>query len=94
MPFTREQVRKVIAKVSNPDLAKSPDMVYQVWEDGEITLQKCGELLWQRTLHMMEAGFRDRKVPLEWMTSNGDHAYIFCTHEDAMTVRDMIRDME
>lgn len=94
--FTRAQVKEVIAMVSNPALAQGPDnMVYQVWEDGEITLQKNGELLWQRSLHCMEAGLGDKKVPLEWMTgSNGEHAYIFCTHDDALIVRDMIRDME
>lgn len=39
-------------KYHDPNLAKESH-VYQVWHDGEITLQKAGPLLWQRNLHQI-----------------------------------------
>ena len=36
--------------------AYAQDMVYEVWEDGEITLTKGGDLYGQRNLHMIDFG--------------------------------------
>jgi hypothetical protein len=38
-------------RLDNIEYARLIGSVYQIWSDGEITLQKSGELLWQRTLH-------------------------------------------
>lgn len=37
--------------LSNPNLRKEEGSVWEIWEDGEITLQKCGSLYGQRNLH-------------------------------------------
>lgn len=70
-------------------------MVYQVWEDGEITLQKSGELLWQRTLHCMTSGL-NKSLPLDVFPEKQretHHAYIFCeSREIAEQVRKEIED--
>lgn len=49
-----------------PDLDKKPGMVCQLWEDGEVTLQKCGELMHRRGLHMIQSG-KSVSVPVEAM---------------------------
>lgn len=66
-----------IAKHSNDDLAKEEGHVTQVWSDAEVTSQKGGSLLNQRTLHMFSQPFiegcwaaRDgsqiKGVPADW----------------------------
>ena len=57
MSTTIENAKAQLASWNNPEAPKKHGMVYQCWEDGEITLQKSGELLWQRNLHCMENGF-------------------------------------
>jgi len=49
-----------------PDLDKQPGMVCQIWEDGEITLQKSGELMHRRSLHCIRPG-KSISVALELM---------------------------
>lgn len=44
---------------SHPEMAYQTGMVYQVWEDGEITLQKSGDLLWERSLHCIDLALED-----------------------------------
>jgi hypothetical protein len=88
-------IMDLIAKHSKPHLAAEPGMVKQVWEDGEVTLQKSGDLLWQRSLHMIEAGF-STKLDIDLFphkTSNG-HGYIFTDDEGAAAIRAAIRDIE
>ncbi len=46
------ELRALIEASHDPKLADE-DMVTMVWNDGEITAQKAGELLWQRTLHQL-----------------------------------------
>jgi hypothetical protein len=98
MAYTKEQILAVLAKVHKPELAKQPGMVWQVWQDGEITLQKSGELLWRRNLHMMTPGLKIRCVPADWMPSyqEGDvNTYAFVSsEEDAMIVRNMINNLD
>ena len=36
-----------------PGLHKEPGMLYEFWEDGELTLTKAGDLYRQRGLHMI-----------------------------------------
>lgn len=83
--FSHEQV---IAAKHNPELAKQPGHVYQVWEDGEITLQKCGDLLWQRSLHSIYPGDPTRAVdPALFPMRHGPHGYAFTTKWDALRIR-------
>lgn len=80
--------KALLAQHHNPDLAKADGHVYQVWEDGEITLQKCGELLWMRNLHCITDALPDRRIAVELFpdTYNG-HGYIFTTRDGAEAVR-------
>lgn len=86
-------LKDLIAKHSKPELAKQVGMVYQVWEDGEITLQKSGDLLWQRSLHCNKPGDPRMSISLdnfpEKNVTNG-HAYIFTDRDGADIVRHAI----
>jgi len=43
-------IQELIDLHNHPEMAEQAGMVYQVYEDGEITLQKSGDLLGQRNL--------------------------------------------
>lgn len=78
-----------------PELERKDGMVYQVWEDGEITLQKSGHLMWQRSLHTIEEGEHlvkgATKVVLPCEHNN--HTYVVCADiESARKVRQFILD--
>lgn len=92
--FTLPQIRAALRAAHKPELAKQPGLLCQVWEDGEITLQKSGELLWQRSLHMIEVGLSSTKVPVEDMPDkyeDGTHGWVCVgSIEDARIIRDMI----
>lgn len=49
-------------RLDDPSVANEDGMACQVWNDGEITLQKSGSLLWQRTLHQMQPGEDGRNL--------------------------------
>jgi hypothetical protein len=77
-------------ELNNDEAAKKPGMVYQVWEDGEITLQKSGELLWQRNLHCIVPGLRlpKDKPELTFPHKLNGHSYAFVnSEEDAQKIR-------
>jgi|SRR5947207_12400952 len=54
--MTFNELKQAIATKNKFELSEQPGMVYQIWEDGEITLQKSGPLLWGRTLHCIVPG--------------------------------------
>jgi hypothetical protein len=75
-------------QVDNPELAKQHGMVTQVWNDGEITYQKSGDLLWQRTLHMDCPAIPGAEaLGLEFPHKHGSNSYAFVTSHDAHKVR-------
>ena len=86
---TIEGLKQLIASKHKPELAAKPGMVYQIWEEGEITLQKSGDLLWRRNLHMIEPGittvFTKNIMPVQ-MERNG-YAFI-----ESKEVEDEIRE--
>jgi hypothetical protein len=64
--------------------------VCQVWDDGEITSQKGGELLWNRTLHSIypALGFvTDVEFPC---AHDSGHRYAVVTHDEALRVRSLM----
>lgn len=78
-------------KLHNPEHAKKHGHVYQVWEDGEITLQKAGDLLWMRTLHTIVPPCQYRVTPIVLPERYGEHSYAFVGSEaEAMQIRDLI----
>ena len=90
---TAEKLRALITAANQPELAEQDGMVYQVWNDGEVTLQKSGYLLWSRNLHLVMKGDEERAVPLSYFPGNWtgeDHAYIFCDKESAEAIHRMI----
>jgi hypothetical protein len=87
-------MQRIIDQVNamNDDNAANQPMVYQVWEDGEITIQKAGELLWQRNLHCVQPGCPDKTLPIDALCHKyNSHSYIFCaTREVAVHAADLI----
>jgi hypothetical protein len=45
--------------------AVNDHMVYEVWEDGEITLTKGGDLYRMRSLHLIKGGDESKSFPFE-----------------------------
>ena len=45
--------------------AKDDHMVYEVWEDGEITLTKGGDLYGMRSLHLIKGGDVSKAWPAD-----------------------------
>ena len=86
-------IQELITHHSNDELAAESSMVYQVWEDGEITLTKSGLLLGQRTLHMIEAGWSNRSIDpalFPHHTQNGQHGFIYTDDKGSQAVRNAI----
>ena len=50
-----------------PGLDKQEGYVCQIWEDGEVTLQKSGDLMHKRNLHMIGMGHPTLAAPIEQM---------------------------
>jgi hypothetical protein len=56
------QLAQIIIAAAEPQLDKDvdrttlPGMVWEIWEDGELTLTKAGPLYGQRSLHMIWPG--------------------------------------
>ncbi len=82
------RLQELINEHSDDGQAESPHtMVWQVWQDGEVTLQKCGELLWQRNLHMIYPGFPGfDRLGVTWPHRSGDNSYIFTTEAGAKAI--------
>jgi hypothetical protein len=57
-----EDVIKAVCALHCPEAVKQ-GMVYEVWEDGEVTLTKGGELYGMRNLHMIQAGNPGKTLP-------------------------------
>lgn len=74
--------------------AREMGMVYSVWEDGEVTLEKGGALFGQRNLHCMEYGNASKAWPVRLFpiqNHDASHGRIFCANEtDAMAFRSAI----
>lgn len=88
---TEEIVKGAIALLHNPALAERENChVYQVWEDGEITMTKCGSLLGQRNLHQVHYPLPG-SVPRDWFPiQETKHAFAYVTEEDGMQIRSQI----
>lgn len=76
-----EALKKRLLTLHKPKEEKKVGHVWQVWEDGEITLQKCGELLWQRNLHMISCGSVRGIPPYVMPSQMGIHGYISVANE-------------
>jgi len=90
MPWDVEKLQAAIVEESNDSLSKEPGMVYMVFEDGEVTLQKSGDLLWQRTLHCIVPGLKDAMSPDLFPHKLNKHGYAFVTRDGAERIRALI----
>ena len=67
--------------------------VYILFSDGEVSLTKCGSLLWQRGMHMIEMGYEQLgqafvQIPNDkWPDTFASFGYIMCTNEQAKMIR-------
>jgi hypothetical protein len=84
-------LRQLIEQYSDDSLALEFGSVYQIWEDGEITLTKSGALLGQRTLHCMSYGESAKSVdPMIFPHQTNGHGFAYVTEKGAETIRSMI----
>jgi hypothetical protein len=83
--ITLEEIKEDIINSDNPSLSEKEGHVTQLWNDGEITSQKSGGLLWQRTLHLIKSGLKG--VSIKMPHESGGNSYIFCAGEDAERIR-------
>lgn len=91
--MTSAELQILIQQHNAPDLAEQDGMVYQVWHDGEITLQKSGALLWSRNLHTIYPGFPGFDLGCLWANKHGDNSFIFTTEEGAKCIHRAIAAM-
>ncbi len=78
-------IQELIGFAHNPDLAafEGGDVV-QIWQDGSITFQKRGRLLWMRSIHRDVGGVEGLSL---WMPcERGVHGFAFVTKEDAYEI--------
>lgn len=86
--MTTEELKALIASKHDVKHAEKQGMVYQVWEDGEVTLQKSGELLWQRNLHLIEGGIIKAWAKENMPVVETSHGYAFvASKEDCDEIR-------
>ena len=85
-----EIIAQMLAKHS--PMARNMSMVYQVWEDGEVTITKGAELFGFRTLHVQAIGNPSLAVDCTQLPHQTIcHGSVFCkTYEDAMLLHEMI----
>lgn len=79
----------MLHSLRRPELAEQPGMVYEIWEDGEITLTKSGDLYRQRSLHTIVPGIPDLNVPLPVQGVKG-HSSMVVDPEDIPIARALI----
>jgi len=86
MPTLQEK----ISAYSKPELAELTGMVYQVWCDGEITLQKSGSLLWNRGLHQMKPPLDLYIKGITFPDKSGENGFMFTDDIGAERVRELL----
>lgn len=93
-----DKMRNLIVTKESRESLKDP-MCYMVWEDGEVTITKAGELLWQRNIHMMEGGEvgadKDLLDVVKGLMSGTHNGFKFIpvqTREDALEVSGVVRE--
>ncbi len=87
-----EEIESLAKSLNDESLSKKPGMVAMVWQDGEVTLQKSGELLWQRSLHMSECAiFEAAALKMTFPNIHGSNSFAWVSTENAIRIRDEIR---
>ncbi len=88
-----QEIIAAVLAMHKPDAWKDV-MVYSVWEDGEVTLEKGGDLFGCRTKHTVASGDEVCALPVAAMpmkTASGKHGRIFVgTNQEAFAARELI----
>lgn len=84
--MTLDELKTLIHAVHKPELIKERSHVFEMWEDGEITLTKAGDLYHQRTIHQMlppliSTEMAEKVKPLMPL-QHGKHASVVLEEED------------
>jgi len=82
-------------KYHNYDLIKEPGIVCHVYSDGEVTLQKSGNLYKQRSEHIIEYGFNNKINPdlFPMKTPDNNFGYIITKFENSHQIRQIIKNI-
>lgn len=84
-------LEQILAMHKNPRLATTM-MTYEVWQDGEVTLTKAGDIFRCRNMHCCEPATGDDVIDVgrmpERLGENGSICVLI--HEEAMVIRDWI----
>lgn len=93
--MTEPEVIAAVCGLHSPS-AVGNAMVYEVWEDGEITLTKGGDLYGQRKLHLDVNGDKGLALPWDSLPIKGSkHSRIWAdTREDALRAHRLIMGAE
>lgn len=89
--MTIEEIKTLIAKVSisekdarDPEKFPGGKHIQLVFQDGELSSQKAGELLWDRSLHCWVSGVRYKALPVELFPQRlRHHGFVFCLEPGA-----------
>ena len=93
--LTESEIIYAVNALHDPD-AINDLMVYEVWEDGEITITKGGDLYGRRTLHVDRLGDSSLSLPRYSLAmKNSKHSRIACKdRETALKAHHLIMGME
>jgi len=88
--MTPSLIKDFVKKVDNPLLSSIGNkVVIQVWNDGCISCQKSGKLLWKRNLHCIKKGHPVNSVEMPHKFKNG-YSYAIVTFDDSYKISEMI----
>jgi hypothetical protein len=89
--FTQDEIIRMVCELHSPEAVRQL-MVYEVWEDGEVTLTKGGELYGRRGLHVDSYGDGGLALPFDSLPiKNSQHSRIWAaSREDAYRARALI----
>jgi len=83
--ITSFDIENLVKSYNDPKLTDQP-LVYQIWNDGEITIQKGGPLLWIQTLQSMYPELTI-KNKLNLVYKKHENSYAFVTIIQAEEIR-------
>ena len=88
--MTPSLIKDFVKKVDNPLLnSVTSKVVIQVWNDGSISCQKGGKLLWKRNMHCLRKAHQSNSIEMPHEFRNG-YSYAFVTFDNAIKISDMI----
>lgn len=85
----RKQVEAIAAAENDQRLA-AEHHVCKLWEDGEITGEKGGELLGKRTMHRLEVPVLKSQILMPEAAHGTYHSFAFLTSKRAREIRGMM----